>query len=783
MIHTLRISTTQVRGKRTFLPILVFCLSLAAVACSSTPPVSEFNLSSGGGTVPHEVQFTPLEESGDVGFLWEFGDGATSTERSPTHTYEDAGNLTVRLTVSKGGSQTISENPVSLEPGEAGWIILEPSGLELESGDRGEFMATAFDTLGNPVPDADFTWAAAESAGTVLDDGTFVAGPQTGEYSQAVTVEFERLGVTASANAPIEIVFGPLDSIVVEPPSIYVRVNNRVDFKVTAQDRQGHVLPEPDIDWEPLRGGVDAVLAGGEFRAGALPTRAEQDLAKVSVTVGGKTLTQTISGAIASGILDRVEVTSSASQITVGSTVSFTAEGFDRFGNTLELDSVEWQLLSEDFGEVTEDGVFTPAGSAASATGPLMVAVAEVDRVRSQADIELEVLPGNAVRLSLVPVADSIPVGAGNPLVAFAFDEFDNVIDGIEVKWTANSGGAITDAGVFIAGFETGEFLGAVTATIEAGAAGNASPLTASADMVVRDRSSDTLAVEITGDSDAGILFIDLTTAQLMPVSDELDTNDGVELTPAWWPDGSRLAYSSDITGIFQIYDIEIETGKIRQLVDEPAGSAMPAISPDGARIAFVITTGSNWQLYVADLPVPDAEGNIVPVTLEQATKLSVEDEVQSVLPYWSPDGSAILFTISRSVSEVDMSIVAADGSSPPRQIGESGLSASGWSNDGDFILAIDNANTDDQSLLVLDSETGEPAGVIPVPFQSFLAAWAPDTSEAAVIDRFAGALWLVDVDGTSLRQALGSDFVPRRVAWRPVPIDAEAILAERANP
>lgn len=54
----------------------------------------------------NRVSFTE-QSSGASRFKWDFGDGATSTEKSPFHSYEAAGTYTVSLTVSNGnGSST-----------------------------------------------------------------------------------------------------------------------------------------------------------------------------------------------------------------------------------------------------------------------------------------------------------------------------------------------------------------------------------------------------------------------------------------------------------------------------------------------------------------------------------------------------------------------------------------------------------------------------------------------------------------------------------------------------
>src|SRR5665647_1606573 len=59
-------------------------------------PVANFDSSNTGGLT---MQFTDLSENANA-WNWDFGDGATSAERSPTHTYSSAGNYNVNLIVS-----------------------------------------------------------------------------------------------------------------------------------------------------------------------------------------------------------------------------------------------------------------------------------------------------------------------------------------------------------------------------------------------------------------------------------------------------------------------------------------------------------------------------------------------------------------------------------------------------------------------------------------------------------------------------------------------------------
>lgn len=63
--------------------------------------LADFILDPGEGCDPLPVIFTNYSQGNQ--FLWEFGDGTTSTERQPTHVYEEAGTYNVRLISSYDG--------------------------------------------------------------------------------------------------------------------------------------------------------------------------------------------------------------------------------------------------------------------------------------------------------------------------------------------------------------------------------------------------------------------------------------------------------------------------------------------------------------------------------------------------------------------------------------------------------------------------------------------------------------------------------------------------------
>ncbi|WP_286269438.1 trypsin-like serine protease [Thalassotalea hakodatensis] len=77
---------------------------------SNTPPVAQFSAAVNALTVSFTDQSS--DDQAVVTYLWNFGDGNTSTQPNPTHSYAQAGSYTVSLTVSdeQGLSNTTSQS-------------------------------------------------------------------------------------------------------------------------------------------------------------------------------------------------------------------------------------------------------------------------------------------------------------------------------------------------------------------------------------------------------------------------------------------------------------------------------------------------------------------------------------------------------------------------------------------------------------------------------------------------------------------------------------------------
>lgn len=152
-------------------------------------------------------------------------------------------------------------------------------------------------------------------------------------------------------------------------------------------------------------------------------------------------------------------------------------------------------------------------------------------------------------------------------------------------------------------------------------------------------------------------------------------------LSPAWSPDGSRLAYTSYKSGVPRIYELDLETGRERMVeANRPGQAITPAYSPDGNVIAFSVLGGDRSGIFTYDVKRD--------CCLTQLSGGSWND----LSPTYSPDGRRIAFNSNRLGTGVpQIYVMSANGGEAdlvsPYVYGKGGYYTSpDWSPEGDRI-------------------------------------------------------------------------------------------------
>jgi TolB protein len=119
---------------------------------------------------------------------------------------------------------------------------------------------------------------------------------------------------------------------------------------------------------------------------------------------------------------------------------------------------------------------------------------------------------------------------------------------------------------------------------------------------------------------------------------------EGSNSAPAWAPDGERLAVALSKDGVTQIYSLAADGSDLRRLTASNAIDTEPSFSPDGKWMLFTSDRGGSPQIY----RMPAEGGNAERITFEGS---------YNVTPRYSPDGKSFVL-IQRSQGRYSLSVM-----------------------------------------------------------------------------------------------------------------------------
>lgn len=227
-------------------------------------------------------------------------------------------------------------------------------------------------------------------------------------------------------------------------------------------------------------------------------------------------------------------------------------------------------------------------------------------------------------------------------------------------------------------------------------------------------------------------------------------------LSPAWSPDGSKLAYVSFEHGDSAIYVQDVTTGSRRLLSNKRGINGAPSFSPDGRRLAMSLSYEGNPEIYVMDL----GSGALTRIT----NSLSIDTE-----PDWMPDGSSLVFTSDRS-GKPQLYQVAATGGAPQRLTFQGQYNAdASVSYDGSKIAMV-QGNGNVYRIGIMDKSLGDQVKFVSPGSLDESPSFAPNASMLlyASTEGPHGVLYAVSADGRVRQRLVLSDGDVREPAWGP---------------
>ncbi|MEQ1592682.1 MAG: Ig-like domain-containing protein [Thiobacillaceae bacterium] len=224
-------------------------------------------------------------------------------------------------------------------------------------------------------------------------------------------------------------------------------------------------------------------------------------------------------------------------------------------------------------------------------------------------------------------------------------------------------------------------------------------------------------------DGDYEIFVMNANGTNVVPLTSNTSIQDN---QPAWSPNGNQIAYMSDTSNGLEVWVMDSNGGNKHQIAMTTNAtdiSGQPTWSPDGTKIAFTSTrSGSSGY----DIWVANADGTGSPVKLFTASGTDAE-------PVWSPDGSKIAFSNTNTTTGVaNVFVMDANGTNLKQLTFNSGSGVDKspvWSPDGSMIAFVSDRTSTSQ-LYIMDADGSHQTKITNAASAVTFPDWAPNSNK-----------------------------------------------------
>jgi len=240
-------------------------------------------------------------------------------------------------------------------------------------------------------------------------------------------------------------------------------------------------------------------------------------------------------------------------------------------------------------------------------------------------------------------------------------------------------------------------------------------------------------------------------------VRTRLTDNSSDDVTPFYFPP-AQFGYVSDKTGRNQIYTMGLDgSGQEIWKKDDKYGLFTPGLSPDGAQLVYVVqSTEKSSSLYITGVDGNEEE------RLTNAPGMAWD-------PSWSPDGKKIVYSTDAG-GDWEIAIVnVSDGKMKALTENKHYDGHPRWSPDGKQIL-FESDRDGDWEIYVMDANGENVRAITENSSGDWLAAWSPDGKWIVYASNRDGddEIFIIGLDGKNQRRLTNNFTQDRFPAWVP---------------